>query len=195
MPPSNSGNHNTARTVPWKVLLGSSPHLSMSFIVCLFFIWRWTGCEELWFSEHCSLHCCNSISTVLRSDEGVWRGRPEFWCPCDHPRRLVLCSQRILICFSLTWLISHTIELEKHQSCSSIGIFSFRFGHFSVSCTARWALICNSGLGVTQTADTCLGVKKNVTQAEAYRVHNGIRWGCANDRATRAGAIETHAWL
>ncbi len=36
VPPNNSGNHNTARTVRGKVLLGSSPHLSMSFIVSLF---------------------------------------------------------------------------------------------------------------------------------------------------------------
>lgn len=35
-PPNNSGNHNTARTVPQKDLLGSSSHLSTSFIVFLF---------------------------------------------------------------------------------------------------------------------------------------------------------------
>lgn len=36
VPPNN---HNTARTVPWQVLLGSSPPLSRSFRV-VFFIWR-----------------------------------------------------------------------------------------------------------------------------------------------------------
>lgn len=127
-------------------------------------------------SEHCSLYCCNSISTVLRSDGVVWRGRPGFWCPCDHLRRLV-------ICWVMTWLISHMTELEKHQACSSIGIFSRHFG--------RRALIRNGGLrGHTESGEVS---KRRWRKGRVYRVQDGIRWSCATGRSTGAGATESRA--
>lgn len=107
-----------------KVLLASSSLLSTSSIVFFFFFFYYLEMNLVWGvmiqSEHCSLHGCNAISTVLRSDEGVWLGRakPEFWCPCDH-----LCSVLLLLSENsdmfLLDLIHFTPDLAgKRQSCN-----------------------------------------------------------------------------
>lgn len=63
-------------------------------------------------------------------------------------------------------------RVRKTGVFSSTGTVSRRFGHLSTSRTARRALICNSGLGDTQTVDTRRGVKKNLRPAES-RVASG----------------------
>lgn len=116
VPPSHSSNHSTAHTVLWN-LLGSAQH-ELHCLVDLEMNWVWGVMIQ---SEHCSLHCCNPISTVLRSDEGVWRRAQNFNVLAAICADLLFSASRSILMFDPTrfthdW-VRKTAVLQLHWDC------------------------------------------------------------------------------